>query len=222
MRKNVPTYFGSHLAAIAGVTVLHTSIAAWAMMPTPPVAMPAQQIIQISMVAPTTIKQDVSQKPVVEMKKKLTKTPPKETGMVKVEEQQPITEKKEIEKKEVKEKIASTQAQTNLTSGLQASDALLQESAITEPVAASYLKNQPPRYPSSARKRKQQGTVMLEIQVSVEGSPKAVKVEKSSGFDTLDKAALSAVKKWKFVPARRGSSVVEASVIVPIVFKINS
>lgn len=221
MQYSLPTYLGGHVAAITGAIMLHTGLAAWAMMPEPPVAIPAQQIIQVSMVAPTVIQNDSTAKP-VEVKKETAKVLPKEQGMVKVEpEQKPIEEKK-VEKKEVQEKITSTQTQTNLTSGLQSSDATAQESAITEPVPASYLKNQPPKYPMSARRNKQQGMVLLEVKVSAEGSPKSVKVEKSSGFDTLDNAALAAVKKWKFVPARRGSAIVEADVIVPIEFKINS
>lgn len=211
------------MAAIAGVVILHSGIAAWAMMPEQPIAIPQQQIIQISMVAPTVIKQDVAPKPVEEIKQETPKTPPKEKGMVKIKPEQQPVENKTVDKQEVEpQKMANIQTQTQLTSGLQSANASDKESAITEPVAASYLKNQPPKYPASARRHKQQGTVLLEIQVSTEGSPKAIRVEKSSGFDVLDDAALVAVKQWQFMPARRGSRAVEASVIVPIIFKINS
>jgi protein TonB len=204
MQYKLPDYRSGHIVAIAGVLILHTGLAAWAMMPEPPAAMPEQQVIQVNMVAPTVIKQDVTPTPV---KKEISKVPPKETGMAKVEPEQ---------------EIHKTQAQTKLTSGLQSEEASDLESAITEPVAASYLKNQPPKYPASARKTKQQGTVLLEIRVSSQGDAKSVAVEKSSGFEVLDEAAIEAVKQWKFIPARRGSSVVEANVIVPIEFKINS
>ena len=36
----------------------------------------------------------------------------------------------------------------------------------------------------------------------------------------LDRAAEDAVARWRFVPARRGESAVEAWVLVPIVFKL--
>jgi periplasmic protein TonB len=222
MQRKFPTYSGGHVIALAGVILLHSGLAAWAMMPEPPVAIPAQQVVQVSMVAPTTIKQDITPKPVSEVTKDAPKAPPKEKGMVKVEPEHKPLEKKKAEKKEEKKKLENNQAQTKLTSGLQSADATDQESAITEPVPASYLKNQPPKYPLSARKSKQQGVVLLEVRVSTDGRPKSVGIQKSSGVEALDVAALEAVKSWQFVPARRGSSVVEASVIVPIEFKLNS
>ena len=201
--------------------MLHTGLAAWAILPEPPVVLPAQQVIQVSMVAPTVIKQDFTIQSVEVAKERLS-VPPQEKGMVKQDKEQRSVEEKKDKNKETKQKISSMQPQTKLTSGLQSADASQQESAVTEPVAASYLKNQPPKYPISALKNKQQGTVLLEIKVSVEGEPRSVIIEKSSGFEMLDEAAIAAVKQWKFIPARRGSSVVEANVIVPIKFKLNS
>jgi len=94
-------------------------------------------------------------------------------------------------------------------------------SVITEPVAADYLQNPPPEYPASARRHRQEGTVMLEVAVTREGRAHAVEISRSSGHSLLDDAAQNAVKRWQFIPARRGSEVIEASVIVPIVFQIN-
>jgi periplasmic protein TonB len=47
-----------------------------------------------------------------------------------------------------------------------------------------------------------------------------VSIETSSGSTSLDEAALEAVRKWHFVPARRGAQAVEAWHLVPIVFKL--
>ena len=69
--------------------------------------------------------------------------------------------------------------------------------------------------------RKQQGTVFIEVLVDVKGTPKSIKIDRSSGFKVLDVAALEAIEKWTFVPAHRGSKIVEASVVVPIEFRIN-
>ncbi|MFI3119611.1 MAG: TonB family protein, partial [Methylococcaceae bacterium] len=41
-----------------------------------------------------------------------------------------------------------------------------------------------------------------------------------SGSSRLDQAALEAVKKWRFVPAKRGEQAVSASVVVPVRFSI--
>jgi protein TonB len=47
-----------------------------------------------------------------------------------------------------------------------------------------------------------------------------VSVDTSSGSTALDEAALDAVRKWRFVPAKRGAQPVEAWHLVPIVFRL--
>jgi protein TonB len=61
---------------------------------------------------------------------------------------------------------------------------------------------------------------MLRVMVEANGTPSKVDIEKSSGFPRLDEAALDAVRKWKFVPARRGNEVVAESVMVPLSFSL--
>jgi protein TonB len=91
----------------------------------------------------------------------------------------------------------------------------------TGPISdAAYLNNPQPRYPITARRRGEQGTVMLKVLVTREGSAGSVSVETSSGSTSLDQAALEAVKRWRFVPARRGMQPVEAWHLVPIVFRL--
>ena len=72
----------------------------------------------------------------------------------------------------------------------------------------------------SARRRGEQGTVLLKVLVTREGTAASVSVEMSSGSTGLDEAALEAVRKWRFVPARRGAQPVEAWHLVPIVFRL--
>ncbi len=72
-----------------------------------------------------------------------------------------------------------------------------------------------------ARSREWQGKVMLRVLVSAEGLSDRVKVERSSGHEILDDAAIEAVKKWKFVPAKRGDTAVASPVLVPIVFSLH-
>jgi protein TonB len=86
---------------------------------------------------------------------------------------------------------------------------------------AAYLKNPQPSYPVFAKKRQQQGTVMLKVKVSTEGKAEVIELAESSGFSLLDDAAQKAVAKWQFIPARRGDVVIAASVIVPVHFAIN-
>jgi protein TonB len=91
----------------------------------------------------------------------------------------------------------------------------------TAPISdAAYLRNPQPRYPMSARRRGEQGTVLLKVLVTREGSAASVSVETSSGSTALDEAALDAVRKWRFVPAKRGAQPMEAWHLVPIVFRL--
>lgn len=218
---SLPNDFTGHALAIAGAIVLHSGIAAWAMQPTAPVVIPEQQIIQISMVAPSIVQQKPTPTPIIE-KQATPKIPPREKGMVKVKPKQEVVKKVEKPKEKAEPvKAVKQQAQTQMTTGLAAPDAEQTKSALTEPVAADYLNNPPPQYPAKARLRKEQGTVLLDVYVSTSGAAKSVAVGHSSGVKTLDDAALAAVKQWKFVPARRGSEIVEAKVLVPVKFRLN-
>ena len=86
---------------------------------------------------------------------------------------------------------------------------------------ANYDFNPKPEYPRLARSRGWQGKVLLRVQVSAEGVSESVAVQNSSGHEALDEAAVAAVKKWKFIPARRGDTPVASSVTVPINFTLH-
>lgn len=86
---------------------------------------------------------------------------------------------------------------------------------------AAYLDNPAPVYPSIARRQHEEGRVLLRVFVTAEGTAGTVEVAKSSGSERLDRAALEAVRRWKFVPARRGDQAVAAHVNVPIVFTLD-
>lgn len=55
-----------------------------------------------------------------------------------------------------------------------------------------------PIYPQVALRRGHQGIVALKLLVSKSGIIEMVKLEKSSGFRTLDQSAIAAVKQWVF------------------------
>lgn len=88
--------------------------------------------------------------------------------------------------------------------------------------SAAYLRNPAPRYPVAARRAGEQGTVTLKVLVGSDGLPQRVEVEKTSGSSRLDTAALDAVKRWRFVPARRGPTAIESWVLVPVVFRLEN
>lgn len=87
---------------------------------------------------------------------------------------------------------------------------------------AAYLENSPPSYPSISRRRGEEGKVLLRVSVSPDGRAATVDIEKSSNFVRLDEAARLAVSRWRFIPAKRGEKSIEASVIVPIIFRLDS
>lgn len=85
---------------------------------------------------------------------------------------------------------------------------------------ADYLSNPAPAYPATSRSVGEQGRVLLRVLVSPSGEPQDVLIGTGSGFARLDLAALEAVRRWKFVPARQGSEAVSAWVFVPIQFTL--
>jgi periplasmic protein TonB len=87
---------------------------------------------------------------------------------------------------------------------------------------AAYLHNPRPSYPALSRRLGEEGKVMLKVRVSAEGLPLTVDLEKSSGFERLDEAARQVVGHWRFVAAKRGDETIEATVIVPIAFRLDN
>jgi periplasmic protein TonB len=57
-----------------------------------------------------------------------------------------------------------------------------------------------PDYPPVSERLGEAGTVVLQLLVGVDGKVTDAKVETSSGFDRLDKAALAALSRCKFTP----------------------
>jgi protein TonB len=85
---------------------------------------------------------------------------------------------------------------------------------------ADYLDNPAPRYPEDARERGEQGKVLVRALINADGTVAELAMKRSSGFANLDQSALETVKKWRFVPARRGAAAVSAWVVVPISFSL--
>jgi protein TonB len=78
--------------------------------------------------------------------------------------------------------------------------------------------NRPPAYPALARKRGWEGRVLLAVEVAVDGTAQAVRVQTGSGHELLDEAALRAVRQWRFQPGTRAGVAVAMQVLVPVHF----
>ena len=70
---------------------------------------------------------------------------------------------------------------------------------VTPPRVASAVQ---PRYPSSARSRGIEGVTGVKMLVGADGRVQEAFVVRSSGNGDLDQAALDAVYKWRFTPAK--------------------
>lgn len=77
----------------------------------------------------------------------------------------------------------------------------------------------PPRYPPSALRRGEQGTVVVRVEVDANGKPGGVALVRRSGSRDLDRAAMEAVRNWRFQPAQRDGHAVAGSIEVPFDFK---
>ena len=96
-------------------------------------------------------------------------------------------------------------------------------SDISAPVyAAPVLGNQSPKYPYAARRRGIEGKVVIEAVVDRAGTVATAEVAVSSGYRLLDRAALSAVNRWVFHPARRRGRAVGATIAIPITFALET
>lgn len=198
-------YKSSHFLAIVSATAIHFAAGFWAMMPSSPTVI-NQQAIKVSFVAPSgSIKKSEN-----DFKKKI---------ITNLEEKSAL--KQQENKKEEQKNNSKSLAQGKETSGRVDEDALANKGAESDPVFnADYLNNPAPSYPRMARKRNLQGKVFVKVLVNIDGTPQNIIISKSSGHNILDEAALEAVKTWRFIPARKGNKTVQASVVIPVEFKI--
>ena len=85
---------------------------------------------------------------------------------------------------------------------------------------ADYLHNPPPEYPPMSVRRGEQGQVLLKVLIGADGLPQKVELLNSSGFERLDKAALEAAMRWRYVPGKRGGVAEAMWYQVPMVFNL--
>ena len=84
----------------------------------------------------------------------------------------------------------------------------------------SPLRRIKPEYPKGARERREEGDVTLELDIGASGVVENVRVTASCGFTELEQAAVRAVKRARFAPARRGSTAVPATVMLTLTFRL--
>ena len=89
--------------------------------------------------------------------------------------------------------------------------------------APGILSKVDPQYPQSARQAGQEGTVVLKIQILSTGRSGEIVIARSSGYQVLDEAAVTAVRQWQFIPAKdlNSSRSVTCTTTLPVSFRLH-
>lgn len=87
---------------------------------------------------------------------------------------------------------------------------------------ARLAQSMPPVYPRVAREEGWEGIVVLRVRLHKDGNPEDVSVQKTSGHDVLDQAAIKAIYGWSFVTARDGNIPIPSLVDIPVRFDLTS
>lgn len=87
---------------------------------------------------------------------------------------------------------------------------------------AKLARSTPPIYPRVAREEGWEGTVVLRVQLHMDGIPKRVTIKKTSGHEVLDQAAVKAVYRWRFSPAKDGNIPFSSLVDIPVRFDLTN
>ncbi|GAB3733895.1 hypothetical protein GCM10028862_16620 [Luteimonas pelagia] len=128
----------------------------------------------------------------------------REREAARIEEEQARIEPPEIEP-EVAPDVPPPQAAAPLAAG-----------ASPEPIPGQ---SPPPDYPRRALRRGIEGTVLVRAEVGPDGVPVSVSLVQGSRSRELDRAALDAVRRWRFRPAQVDGRPTVGSVVVPIEFR---
>jgi protein TonB len=75
-------------------------------------------------------------------------------------------------------------------------------------------------YPANAKRLGQQGLVKIRADVDNQGFVVGCRVVSTSGYASLDSAAVQAVRSARFLPARKNGRTVASSIIIPVRFKL--
>lgn len=84
------------------------------------------------------------------------------------------------------------------------------------PSAVRYVKSPVLNFPLLSKRAKEQGTVVLRITVDVNGRLKDAWVQKSSGFERIDQAALKDIRSAVFAPQMENGQPVEWQTLAPL------
>lgn len=100
-----------------------------------------------------------------------------------------------------------------------ATPAPVRSAASSPPVPTS----QPaPHYPRTALRAGIEGTVQVQVDIGPDGVPTSVALASGSGHRELDRAAMDAVRRWRFRPAMANGQPTAGRITVPIQFSMRN
>jgi periplasmic protein TonB len=91
---------------------------------------------------------------------------------------------------------------------------------VSTPVSVGRKHDCTNQYPPTAQRLGQEGTTLLSFKVTTDGGVTGVTVAKSSGFDSLDNAAVSCASHWQYKPAAVDGQPVEKDWQANVVWRI--
>jgi TonB family protein len=116
------------------------------------------------------------------------------------------------------QKAQADAATTNATAAAEPAQPAAQQQVVsTDPVMTKYVQ---PRFPTQAQRTRTQGWVLVGYTVDTEGNVGGVQVVDAQPRHLFDREAVNAVERWKYKPATRNGTPVEAKLQKKIEFKL--
>ncbi|MGD6735956.1 energy transducer TonB [Photobacterium leiognathi subsp. mandapamensis] len=154
-------------------------------------------------------------------KKAEVKKPVQNKTVKKAQPTKPITTSKTftLDKPNNKPATKSVVEVNKKTKNQQATLGSSEPQLVSKPTFAT--KPSPVSYPRLAKRRGIEGTVLVEVLIGKDGKQLKQKLAKSSGASVLDKAALKAIKLWRFSPHIIDGKAIAHRVQIPVRFKLD-
>lgn len=157
--------------------------------------------------------------PITQPEPEPSPTPKADPAIIKKQNQAKAARERELARKRIEEKRRQKlNAQKAENARKKAATAVARQRTVSKPSGISQPK---PKYPPAARRAGQQGTVTLSFTIGSSGEVISARIAKSSGYILLDNAALSAIRSWRFKPARNAlGEAVSYSYTLPVPFRL--
>ena len=101
---------------------------------------------------------------------------------------------------------------------LEGGDGDLEENSVTVPAMVVGLRK--PDYPRYSRRRNEEGTVVLSVEIGANGECGKIEIVSSSGYSRLDRAAVQALESSTLIPAKIAGKPVSSTKRIAFTFRL--